>query len=243
MIRLLFLCTGQFSRCLMAEGFVRAREAEGAEVVSAAVADQGKHPLAVQVMYPDDFGACFSHVPDPVDFRDFQRIDLYTPGTNMFVNEEGQRRPLARSRGRVSLWYDSFVGRETVLGPGGQISSFEACFSPRGDDGEPMPVFDRETGEVDTAVAKAWEPYDIRLVLERNWETLEPKLAGKIHVYAGEVDTFYLEGAARLLKESMDALAADAEIEIIDGMAHQGYPPGRTLMYESLIKRWSARGE
>ena len=194
--------------------------------------------LWLQVAYPDAFGACFSHVPDPVDFSDFQRIDLYTPGTNLFVDEHEERRPLARRGERVILWYDSFVARETVLGPGGQISSFEACFSPRGDDGEPLPVFDRDTGQIDAQVGRAWEKYDIRLVLQRNWEQLEPSLAGKIHVYAGEVDTYYLEGATRLLKATLDRLGADAEIEIIDGMAHQRYPPWEALMYQTLLARW-----
>jgi Putative esterase len=197
--------------------------------------------LWLQVAYPDAFGACYSHVPDPVDFRDFQQIDLYAPGTNMFVDADGNRRPLARMGGEVRLWYDDFVSRETALGPGGQISSFEACFSPRGADGEPMRVFDRETGAIDVAVAKEWEKYDIRLVLERDWERLGPKLTGKVHVYAGEVDTFYLEGAVVLLKASLEALGSDAVVEIIDGMAHRGYQPGRELMYSSLLEAWAGR--
>jgi len=194
--------------------------------------------LWLQVAYPDDFGSCYSHVPDPVDFRDFQRIDLYRTGEDMFVDPDGDRRPLARNNGDVMLWYDAFVARETVLGPGGQIHSFEAVFSPRGPDGEPLPVFDRESGDVDQAVAESWEPYDIRLVIERNWKELAPKVEGKLHVYAGEVDTFYLEGAARLLGESLEELGSDAVCEIIPGMAHSSYPEGVEEMYRSLLERW-----
>lgn len=194
--------------------------------------------LWLQVAYPDAFGACYSHVPDPVDFRDFQRIDLYAEGENMYVDSKGERRPLARRRGEVSLWYQDFVARETVLGPGGQIHSFEACFSPRGADGEPLAVFDRESGEVDVEVAKAWEPYDIRLVLERNWDALRPKLGGKLHIYAGEVDTFYLEGATRLLKASLAELGSDAVCEIVPGMAHSSHGPGVAEMYRDLFERW-----
>lgn len=40
-------------------------------------------------------------------------------------------------------------------------------FSPRGDDGRPRPLFDRTTGVIDREITKAWEAYDIRLVLER----------------------------------------------------------------------------
>ena len=196
--------------------------------------------LWLQVAYPDDFGACFSHVPDPVDFRDFQRIDLYREGESMYVDPEGKPRPLARRGDAVMLWYESFVARETVLGPGGQIHSFEAVFSPRGEDGQPRPLFDRSTGKVDTEVAKSWEPYDIRLVLERNWDELAPKLAGKLHVYAGEVDTFYLEGAVGLLEASLRALGSDAVCRTIPGMAHSSFPGGVQEMFGLLAERWEA---
>jgi len=109
---------------------------------------------------------------------------------------------------------------EEVLGPGGQLHSFEAVFSPRGSDGKPVRVWDRRTGAVDTDAAKAWEKYDTRLVLERNWPTLGPKLRGKLHVYMGELDTFYLEGATRLLHESLKKLGSDAVVEMRPGHDH-----------------------
>jgi len=189
--------------------------------------------LWLQVTYPDSFAGCWSHCPDPVDFRDFQRIDLYA-GENMYTDPKGERRPLARQGERVMLWYDDFVRQETVMGPGGQIHSFEAVFGQRGADGKPVPLFDRATGKVDPAVAKTWEPYDIRLVIERNWATLGPKLKGKLHIYAGEVDTFYLEGAARLLGESLKKLGSDAEVEIVPGMPHTIHQPGIGAMFKKI---------
>ena len=92
---------------------------------------------------------------------------------------------------------------EDVIGDGGQLHSFEAVFSPLGPDGRPRPLWDRATGAVDPEVARAWQTYDIRLVLERNWPTLGPKLKGKLHVVIGDLDTFYLEGAVALLKASL----------------------------------------
>lgn len=97
-----------------------------------------------------------------------------------------------------------------------------------------MPLFDRPTGAVNTEVARAWEPYDIRLVLERNWETLGPKLAGRMHIYAGQVDSFYLEGAVKLLDVSLRALGSDAEVVIVEGMGHATYPAGIRKMFQSL---------
>ena len=198
------------------------------------VSSGGWSSLWLQITYPDSFNGCWSHVPDPVDFRDFQRINLYESPANMFTDREGQRRPLARDGETVLLWYDDFVHREDVLGPGGQIHSFEAVFSRRRADGTPAPLFDRETGAVDPAVARSWEAFDIRLVLERNWKKLEPKLAGKLHIFAGGKDTFYLEGAVKLLAASLTNLGSDAEVKVIPEMAHGLYNEALEPMYETI---------
>ncbi|HLQ45237.1 MAG TPA: alpha/beta hydrolase-fold protein, partial [Planctomycetaceae bacterium] len=170
----------------------------------------GWSSLWIMISHPDDFAGTWSTSPDSVDFRDFQQIDLYAAGENMYTDRAGARRPIARRGNQPVLWYREFDWMEEVLGPGGQLHSFEAVFSPRGSDGKPVRVWDRRTGAVDTDAAKAWEKYDTRLVLERNWPTLGPKLRGKLHVYMGELDTFYLEGATRLLQESLKKLGSDA---------------------------------
>jgi hypothetical protein len=100
---------------------------------------------------------------------------------------------------------------------GCQIGSFEAVFGPRGVDGEPAHLYDRDTGAVDPKVVEAWKRYDIALILKDRWNELGPKLAGKIHVYMGDMDTFYLDGAVRLLKNQMKALDSYAVIEIFPG--------------------------
>ena len=178
----------------------------------------GWSSLWLQVTYPEFFGGVWSTAPDPVDFRDFQKINLYKPGENTYRDSEGKPRPLARAKGIPS--YRDFDHMETVLGYGGQLHSFEAVFSPRGNDGKPMRAWNRETGEVNTTVAKTWEKYDIRLVLERNWKTLGPKLQGKLHVFMGDKDTFHLEGATILLKESLEKMPGDAVVEIHEGKNH-----------------------
>lgn len=195
----------------------------------------GWSTLWLQVAYPDTFGGTWSTAPDPVDFRDFQRINLYRPGENMYRDEKGARRPLARSGERVLLWYDDFDKMETTLGYGGQLHSFEAVFSPRGPDGKPVLVWNRETGAVDTAAAKAWEKYDIRLIVETRWKELGAKLAGKLQVIMGESDTFYLDGATRRLQESLRRLESDAVVEMVPGKDHFN------LLSPDLLKR--IRGE
>jgi S-formylglutathione hydrolase FrmB len=189
----------------------------------------GWSSLWLQVTYPDFFGGVWSTAPDPVDFRDFQRIDLTKPGANMFTDEQGKPRPL--SRGSKPILYKDFSDMEVVMGHGGQLGSFEAVFGPRGADGRPAQLWDRTTGAVNPEIARAWQPYDIRLTLERNWKTLGPKLAGKLHVYMGSEDSFYLEGATRLLGESLKKLGSDAVVEIFPGKNHG------TLMDQKLHKR------
>ena len=181
----------------------------------------GWSSLWLQVSYPDAFGGVWSTSPDPVDFRDYQQVDLYaSPPLSLYVDEQGQRRPIARRGETPVLWYDDFGKMDDVIGRGGQLRSFEAVFSPLGPDGLPRKLWDRQTGRVDPDVAKAWEAYDIRLKIERNWRELEPKLRGKLHIVTGSLDTFYLEGAVRKLGETLRQLGSDAEVTIVEGADH-----------------------
>ena len=181
----------------------------------------GWSSLWLQVTYPDTFGGVWSTSPDPVDFRDYQQVNLYAnPPLSLYVDEQGQRRPIAR-RGRTPiLWYDSFGKMDDVLGRGGQLRSFEAVFSPLDTDGLPRQLWDRRTGRIDPVTAKAWEAYDIHLKIKRNWPQLAPSLAGKLHIITGELDTFYLEGAVRLLGQTLQQLGSDAVVEIVPGASH-----------------------
>jgi hypothetical protein len=190
----------------------------------------GWSSLWVQISHPGDFAGTWSTSPDPVDFRDFQAIDVYKPGNNMYVDAAGHERPLARFGKQAVVFYRNFSHMEDVLGHGGQLLSFEAVFSPTAPavDGSaitsgvrnPRRLWDEKTGVIDAAIAKDWEKYDIHLVLERNWKELGPKLAGKLHVFMGTEDTFYLEGAVKLLKQSLEKLKSDAVIELHPGKNH-----------------------
>lgn len=185
--------------------------------------------LWLQVTYPEVFGGTWSTAPDPVDFRDFQRINMYSPEENMYRDANGNRRPLARAGDRVVVWYDDFDRMEELVGFGGQLHSFEAVFGARGADGRPVRAWNRQTGAVDTAATRHWAKYDIRLILETRWKELGPKLAGKLHVYMGENDTFYLEGATRNLKQTLEDLGSDAVVEMVPGRNHMDLlTPGLT---------------
>jgi len=181
----------------------------------------GWSSLWLQVEYPDTFGGVWSTSPDPVDFRDYQQINLYArPPLNMYVDERGQRRPIARRGETPVLWYDDFSRMDDVIGLGGQLRSFEAVFSPLDERGLPRKLWDRATGRIDPVTAEAWKQYDIRLKLEREWPEIGPKLQGKLNIITGELDTFYLEGAVEQLKPVLEQLGSDAVVEIIPRKDH-----------------------
>lgn len=175
----------------------------------------GWSSLWLQVTYPDMFGGTWSTSPDPVDFRAFQTINIYDDD-NAFVDPAGGRRPVARRNGEPALFMREFVAMERPV-RGEQMGSFDAVFSPRAPNGQPEPLYDLQTGKVNRAVADAWKSYDIGLILRENWNTLGPKLAGRIHVYMGNEDTFYLDAAVRLLKKDLADLGSDAVVELVPG--------------------------
>ncbi|HET8898400.1 MAG TPA: alpha/beta hydrolase-fold protein [Rhodanobacteraceae bacterium] len=178
--------------------------------------------LWLQVRYPKVFGGTWSTAPDPSDFHDFTGVDIYAPDANVYRRADGSVRPLVRFDGKVVASFEQFARQEQVEGAyGGQMSSFDWVFSPRGPDGRPLPLFDRSTGAVDPLVAAYWrEHYDIAHRLANQWPTLKADLDGKIHLIVGTADTFYLDGAAHRLKAVLDQLGAKAEVRFIPDRSH-----------------------
>lgn len=163
----------------------------------------GWEALAVQMFYPDDFNGCFAACPDPIDFRSFSLVDIYKDKNAYFYDSEFKKIPRPSHRnylGQIqstmeeSNYYELALGTKTRSG--GQWDIWEAVFSPQGEDGYPKRIFDKVTGEIDKSVAEYWkEHYDLRYILERDWATLGPKLEGKIHIYCGDMDNYYLNNA------------------------------------------------
>lgn len=182
----------------------------------------GWSTLWIMISHPDFFGGVWSTAPDPVDFRNFTGPNLsHYPPQNMYKNKQGKDYNLVRVRGQNVMSLEQFVIQERAFGRfGGQFASFEAVFSPKGRDGQPMPLFCRDTGIIDPVVQKAWEKYDIALVLRRNWQKLGAKLQGKIRIIIGTEDTFHLNEAVVLLEDVLKELKSDAVIQYIEGGDH-----------------------
>ena len=178
--------------------------------------------LWVMVTHPDFFGGTWPTSPDPVDFRNFTGPDITKyPPANAYNDNSGKPYNLVRMGGKELMTVGQYAKQEYVTGYyGGQFGSFNAVFSPKGDDGQPMKLFDVATGRIDPAVQKAWEKYDISLLLRNNWKTLGPKLKGKIHIIVGTADTFHLDEAVRLLDAEMKKLGSDAKFTYLPGKTH-----------------------
>ncbi len=201
----------------------------------------GWSSLWLQVRYPDIFGGVWSTAPDPVDFHDFQRIDLLSPKANLFFDSAGKIRELSRNRRGKALTFRDFSKMEDVMGRGGQLGSFEAVFSTRGVDGKPVQMWDRTTGQVELKTAQSWQHYNIAKILDDRWKELGPKLNGRLHVFCGTEDTFYLDGAAILLRDTLQKNKAKAVVEMIPGADHgsfmtRGFREKMSLRMEQVLR-------
>lgn len=178
--------------------------------------------LWLQTRYPKLFGGTWSTSPDPSDFRDFTGVDLYAPQANVFRKADGSAYPLVRDHDKVLGTFEEFAKLERVLGAyGGQLASMEWVFSPRSAAGGPQPMFDRDTGSVDPAVVAYWrENFDIAHRMKRDWPALKADLDGKIHLFVGTADTFYLDGSAQKLQAVMEGLKAKTDFRFIPNKTH-----------------------
>ncbi len=173
----------------------------------------GWEALAVQVFYPDFFNGAFAACPDPIDFRAYMTTDIYDDANAYFAEGPFGRteRPGHRNYlGHVDATIRDYNLMELVLGgrnrSGDQFDIWEAVYSPVGEDGYPRRLWDKYSGEIDHEVADYWrENYDLRHILERDWATLGPKLEGKLHIYCGDMDNYYLNNAVYLAERFLES--------------------------------------
>jgi hypothetical protein len=178
--------------------------------------------LQLQVNYPKVFGGTWSTSPDPSDFHAFSGLDLYAANANAYRKPDGTAAPIFRDKGQVVATMEQYARFEKALGPyGGQLASFEWVFSPKGKEGVPEPMFDRETGAVDPKVVAYWhDHYDLAHLTEANWAERGADLKGRIHLFVGTADTFYLDGAAHKYEAVLTRLGADPHFTYLPGRTH-----------------------
>ncbi len=169
----------------------------------------GWEALAVQVLYPDEYNGCYAACPDPIDFRAYTVVNIYEDKNAYFEEGDFLRIPRPGKRdylGHLTSTLQTMNQKELVLGDnsrsGQQWDIWQAVYSPVGEDGYPKPIWDKQTGEIDHEVAEFWrENYDLTHIMQRDWETLGPKLQGKVHIYVGDMDNYYLNNAVYLTED------------------------------------------
>lgn len=173
----------------------------------------GWEAMAVQVFYPDEYNGAFIACPDPIDFRAYMTINIYEDKNAYWYDSQFQKLPRPSHRdylGHVQASHYDYNRLEAVLGDKGrsgqQFDIWEATYSPMGEDGYPVRLWDKETGEIDHSVAEYWrENFDLMHILRRDWSTLGPRLEGKLHIYVGDMDNYYLNNAVYLAEEFLES--------------------------------------
>jgi Putative esterase len=162
----------------------------------------GWESLALELYHPDFFGGTWTGFPDPIDFRHYQLVNIYSdpnafeaPGFEWVPRE----RPLMRTvEGQVMETVRQMSQLEEVLGSHGrsgqQLEAWEAVYGPVGADGYPEPLWDKRTGVINRKVADYMRDhgYDLREYADKNWSKIGPLLTDNVFIWVGDMDNFYL---------------------------------------------------
>ena len=191
----------------------------------------GWEALAVQVKYPEEYNGCFAACPDPIDFRAYCLTNIYEDENAYFYPSDFQPLEVPGKRdylGHISTTLRRANHLELVLGDksrsGQQWDIWEATYSPLGKDGYPQRIWDKYSGNINKEVANYWkENYDLRYILERDWNKLGEQLKGKIHIYCGDMDNYYLNNAVYLMEDFLESTTDpyyDGEVAYGDRAEH-----------------------
>ncbi len=191
----------------------------------------GWEALAVQIKYPTEYNGCFAACPDPIDFRAYCLNNIYEDDNAYFAKSNHNVVEIPGHRdylGNVNATVKDFNHLELALGDksrsGGQFDIWEATYSPQGADGYPERLWDKYTGDINHEVAEYWkENYDLRYILERDWDKLGENLKGKIHIYCGDMDNYYLNNAVYLMEDFLESTTDpyyDGEVAYGDRAEH-----------------------
>ncbi len=191
----------------------------------------GWEVLAAQTFYPDEYNGCYSACPDPIDFNHYMTVNIYKD-KNAYYQEGPFRKTLRPGHrnylGHVSAMVRDMNYRELAIGTksrsGDQWDIWEAVYSPVGKDGYPERIFDKYTGEINKRVADYWkENYDLVHIIKRDWPKIGNKLAGKIHIYVGDMDNYYLNNAVYTAEDMIKKLEnpkCNCEVDYGDRAEH-----------------------
>lgn len=218
----------------------------------------GWEALAVQVFYPQEYNGCYAACPDPIDFRAYCLINLYEDQNAYYYEGPFKKmlRPGLRNYlGQISTTVKDMNLRELVLGThsrsGEQWDIWEATFSPQAKDGYPQRIYDKQTGVINKEVAAYWkENYDLTYILKRDWKKNGQHWKGRIHLYCGDMDNFYLNNAVYLAESFLESTTDpyyDGEVDYGDRAEHcwngdqtQPNAISRLRYHQYFIPKWTS---
>ncbi len=202
--------------------------------------------FALQIYYPDTFGGCWSGYPDSLDFRAYQNIDLYAEVNAYTAPDASERVSCRDARTGATRWtVREECALENVRGvggsyttSGGQWGAWNAVYGAPDANGRPIPFWDPVSGKIDRAAAdNAGKQYDLRRYCAANWKTLTPKLDGKLHIWVGERDEYFLNGGVHnfddFLKSASPKIAARIEYSPVAG--HGWEPRSQAMILGEMI--------
>ena len=158
--------------------------------------------------YPKLFAGANASSPDPVDFRNFMRTNLYRDSERVEMVDSltyGEALPVAEAYDQPNIVHRL----EDIIYRGEQEVSFDAVFGPRGRNGLPRPLFSSTTNVLDRKVFRHWKRYDLTHYVSENWSRLKPDLNGKLRIATGNEDSYFLNFAVMLMEQEMKKLGAD----------------------------------
>ena len=191
----------------------------------------GWEAMAAQVFYPDQYNGSYAACPDPIDFHHYMTVDLYNHKNAYYAEGPFRKTPRPGHRdylGHVNAMVKDMNFRELALGSkgrsGDQWDIWEAVYSPVGKDGYPKRVFDKKTGDIDKEVVNYWkENFDLTHIVQRDWPKIGEKLKGKLHLYVGDMDNFYLNNAVYTAEDMLKKLtnpSCNCEVDYGDRAEH-----------------------
>jgi hypothetical protein len=216
----------------------------------------GWEAMAVQMFYPEEYNGAWVACPDPIDFRAYTVVNIYSDTNAYFREGPFKRVPRPGQRnylGHLSTTLEQSNHRELALGTrsrsGDQWDVWESVYSPVGVDGYPKPIWNKLTGAIDRSVAEYWrEHYDLSHILRRDWKTLGPKLRGKLRIYVGDMDNYYLNNAVYLVEDFLRSADPPADAVVDYGDRHEHCWNGdhtranaySRLRYPQMVMPWAA---
>ena len=191
----------------------------------------GWEAMAAQVFYPDQYNGSYAACPDPIDFHHYMTVDLYNHKNAYYAEGPFRKTPRPGHRdylGHVNAMVKDMNFRELALGSkgrsGDQWDVWEAVYSPVDKDGYPKRVFDKITGDIDKEVVNYWkENFDLTHIVQRDWPKIGEKLKGKLNLYVGDMDNFYLNNAVYSAEDMLKKLtnpSCNCEVDYGDRAEH-----------------------